>query len=169
MTPRFGDAFILRRLLMFGDVQKLRQIKLVQITLGGEVVDQHVLDLLKVTFPEARIAHIYATSEPRTLFFGDRWTRRLSREVCGRAIADGIEIKIEDGELFVRSANAMQGYDNALEGRSPRRSVVRHRRPRATRRRSLRFRSRKSDCITSEATKCTLKRLNRCCVRFRRG
>jgi acyl-CoA synthetase (AMP-forming)/AMP-acid ligase II len=34
-----------------------------QITLGGEMVDQPVLDMLKKRFPEARITHIYASTE----------------------------------------------------------------------------------------------------------
>ncbi len=34
-----------------------------QITLGGETVDQPVLDLLRRTFPGARIVHIYASTE----------------------------------------------------------------------------------------------------------
>ena len=38
-------------------------LPLQQITLGGEIVDQPVLDLLKHHFPQARITHIYASTE----------------------------------------------------------------------------------------------------------
>lgn len=34
-----------------------------QITLGGEIVDQAVLDMLAKRFPDARITHIYASTE----------------------------------------------------------------------------------------------------------
>ncbi len=39
------------------------QLPLQQITLGGEIVDQAVLDLLSHHFPDARITHIYASTE----------------------------------------------------------------------------------------------------------
>ena len=39
------------------------QLTLRQITLGGEIVDQAVLDLLARKFPAARITHIYASTE----------------------------------------------------------------------------------------------------------
>ena len=39
------------------------QLQLKQITLGGEIVDQAVLDMLKKRFPQARITHIYASTE----------------------------------------------------------------------------------------------------------
>ncbi|EFC4873614.1 acyl--CoA ligase [Escherichia coli] len=39
------------------------QLTLKQITLGGEIVDQSVLDMLTKKFPAARITHIYASTE----------------------------------------------------------------------------------------------------------
>lgn len=39
------------------------QLNVKQITLGGEIVDQSVLDLLEKRFPAARITHIYASTE----------------------------------------------------------------------------------------------------------
>ncbi len=39
------------------------KLDLKQITLGGEIVDQAVLDLLSKQFPAARITHIYASTE----------------------------------------------------------------------------------------------------------
>ena len=39
------------------------RLKLRQITLGGEIVDQAVLDILAKQFPAARITHIYASTE----------------------------------------------------------------------------------------------------------
>lgn len=39
------------------------RLTLKQITLGGEIVDQAVLDLLVTRFPGARITHIYASTE----------------------------------------------------------------------------------------------------------
>ena len=39
------------------------RLNLKQITLGGEIVDQAVLDMLAMRFPDARITHIYASTE----------------------------------------------------------------------------------------------------------
>jgi acyl-CoA synthetase (AMP-forming)/AMP-acid ligase II len=39
------------------------QMTLKQVTLGGEIVDQAVLDMLAKRFPEARLTHIYASTE----------------------------------------------------------------------------------------------------------
>jgi len=39
------------------------KLNLKQITLGGEIVDQAVLDMLTKQFPTARITHIYASTE----------------------------------------------------------------------------------------------------------
>ncbi len=49
-----------RKLLMSG---VLGNHSFRQITLGGEPADQSILNALKAAFPEARIAHIYASTE----------------------------------------------------------------------------------------------------------
>jgi|LWDU01.1.fsa_nt_gi acyl-CoA synthetase (AMP-forming)/AMP-acid ligase II len=49
-----------RKLAMTPDFARL---PLRQITLGGEIVDQAVLDMLAHSFPAARITHIYASTE----------------------------------------------------------------------------------------------------------
>ena len=54
-----------RKLLMDGRITKL---PLRQLTLGGETADQQILDALKRGFPQARIIHIYASTEAGTGF-----------------------------------------------------------------------------------------------------
>lgn len=54
-----------RKLLMDG---RIAQLPLRQLTLGGETVDQAILDALKLRFPQARIVHIYASTEAGTGF-----------------------------------------------------------------------------------------------------
>ncbi len=39
------------------------ELSLKQITLGGEIVDQFILDMLAKRFPSARVTHIYASTE----------------------------------------------------------------------------------------------------------
>lgn len=49
-----------RRLLM---APGFTSLTLQQITLGGEIVDQQILDSLRAAHPKARITHIYASTE----------------------------------------------------------------------------------------------------------
>jgi acyl-CoA synthetase (AMP-forming)/AMP-acid ligase II len=56
-TPTFWRQTIYR------DTDALTKVPLEQITLGGEPVDQTILDRLRELFPKARISWIYASSE----------------------------------------------------------------------------------------------------------
>jgi acyl-CoA synthetase (AMP-forming)/AMP-acid ligase II len=101
-----------RRLLMFGDRISLGQAPLIQITLGGETVDQSVLDSLSGLFPNARIVHIYATTELGRCFTVTDGLAGFPATYLDSALPDGTELQVRDGELFVRrSANAMAMYD----------------------------------------------------------
>ncbi|HZZ28958.1 MAG TPA: class I adenylate-forming enzyme family protein [Pirellulales bacterium] len=106
-----------RRLLLFGDTGKLQSAPLKQITLGGEAIDQHVLDLLRATLPNTRIVHIYATSELGRCFSVTDGKAGFPAGWVGSTTADGVELKIEDDELLVRSPNAMLGYDRPSDDR----------------------------------------------------
>jgi len=105
-TPSFW-----KRLLFSVESVVLDKIPFGQITLGGEVVEQWLLDALQVRFPSARLLHIYATTELGRCFsvsdgragFPVRYLQKMTRE---RA-----EMKIVDRELLVRSPNSMKGYD----------------------------------------------------------
>jgi acyl-CoA synthetase (AMP-forming)/AMP-acid ligase II len=100
-------------LLLFADAAALRRIRLIQITLGGEVVDQRILDALHDVFPSARIVHVYATTELGRCFSVTDGRAGFPVRYLTEPSADGVELRVDDGELIVRSANAMQGYDRA--------------------------------------------------------
>jgi acyl-CoA synthetase (AMP-forming)/AMP-acid ligase II len=87
--------------------------------MGGEVADQAVLDSLRSTFPDARLVHIYATTELGRCFSVADGLAGFPARFLDRASPDGVEMRISaDGELLVRSANAMQGYDGAATGQA---------------------------------------------------
>jgi acyl-coenzyme A synthetase/AMP-(fatty) acid ligase len=104
-TPTFWRAFVLS-LTATGARPDLEQI-----TLGGEIVDQATLDLLRVTFPNARCAHIYASTEAGALFsvqdgqagFPSRWLHEP---------VDDVRLRIREGVLEVRSPRQMLSYTN---------------------------------------------------------
>lgn len=109
-TPSFW-----RRLVMFADSSAIKRVPLRQITLGGEVVDQSLLDRLHDLFPSARLAHIYATTEMGRCFAVSDGCAGFPISYLQAPTADGVEMRLEAGELWVRSANAMSGYENTTE------------------------------------------------------
>ncbi len=100
-----------RRLLMFADRKVLAQVPLQQITLGGEAVDQPVLDQLQDIFSGARIVHIYATTELGRCFSVVDGKAGFPLDYLTQPRRDAAELKIDAGQLFVRSPNCMLGYD----------------------------------------------------------
>ncbi|MCA9187496.1 MAG: acyl--CoA ligase, partial [Planctomycetales bacterium] len=100
-----------RRLLLFADRTKLEQAPIAQITIGGEIVDDALLGSLRATFPAARIVHIYATTELGRCFAVSDGRAGFPAAFLENATPDGVEMRIINGVLAVRSGNAMAGYD----------------------------------------------------------
>ena len=102
-TPTFWRSF----LLAGGDQAKLVPVR--QATLGGETVDQAILDRLRTSYPQASISHIYASTEAGAVFsvrdgragFPSAW---LLEPV------EGVALRLRDGLLEVRSERRMLGY-----------------------------------------------------------
>ena len=78
-----------------------------QVTLSGEAVPADLLDQVKDAFPGARLTQIYAATE-----FGQGISVRDGDAglPLDRGGDDSLELKVENGELFVRSRAAMVGY-----------------------------------------------------------
>lgn len=100
-----------RRLLMFADADLQGRTQIVQVTLGGEAVDQSLLDRLKRCFPQARLVHIYATTELGRCFSVTDGLAGFPIAYLQKPLPDGVALRIEEGELQVKPANAMQRYD----------------------------------------------------------
>ncbi len=100
-----------RRLLMFSDAALLKRVPLVQITLGGEAIDQPILDQLRLHFPKARLVHIYATTELGRCFSVSDGKAGFPANYLHTAQPGAAELKVHDGELLVRSPNSMRMYD----------------------------------------------------------
>ncbi len=96
-----------RRLLTFGSHARLCELPMEQITLGGEASDQALLDGLKKVFPGARVVHLYATSELGRCFSVKDGIAGFPASYLRGQTKDGVWLKLDDGELHVRSANAM--------------------------------------------------------------
>ena len=96
-----------RRLITMGRPEHLEKLPVEQITLGGEVADQGLLDALRRLFPRARVVHIYATSELGRCFSVKDGRAGFPAAFLEGPSDDGVELMLADGELHVRSANAM--------------------------------------------------------------
>lgn len=107
-TPTFW------RQTMMSQRDELAKVPLVQVSLGGEPVDQAVLDQLRELFPDARISWIYASSELGASIvvhdgragFPVEW---LGRSEEGRPVAT-----VDEGELVITSPHHGQGLGGAV-------------------------------------------------------
>ncbi|ABI76274.1 AMP-binding domain protein [Hyphomonas neptunium ATCC 15444] len=100
-TPTFWRAFLM--VIRPGD------LNLRQITLGGEAADQSTLDRIKKAFPEARVTHIYASTEAGVVFSVHDGREGFPAEWL-ETETQGVTMRVSDGFLHIRTPNAMGGY-----------------------------------------------------------
>lgn len=100
-TPTFWRSFLM--------TVRPGELSLRQITLGGEAADQSTLDRVRKAFPEARVTHIYASTEAGVVF-----SVHDGLEGFPAAWLDGphqgVELRVRDGFLHIRTPNAMRQY-----------------------------------------------------------
>ena len=90
-------------------VPKSKNLKLSQITLGGEIVTEKILNSLSNYFPKARIVHIFAITEGGVGFsvsdkkpgFPIKFLKEAPNEV---------KIKIDNGRLFIKNKDVKSKY-----------------------------------------------------------
>jgi acyl-CoA synthetase (AMP-forming)/AMP-acid ligase II len=99
-----------RLLLAAGDI---RTLPLQQITLGGEIVDQAILDSLRLTFPDTRITHVYASTEAGSSFAVSDGLAGFS-DVLVMEPKEVRGVDVRDGELFIYNpaASGLQKHDS---------------------------------------------------------
>ncbi len=103
-TPTF-----LRLMLLEGALDSTKLASLKVITYGTERMDQPTLDRLCQALPHIDFRQTYGMSELGILRVKSQARDSLWMTVGG----EGVEIKVVDGVLFIRSANRMLGYLNA--------------------------------------------------------
>jgi acyl-coenzyme A synthetase/AMP-(fatty) acid ligase len=82
------------------------------IRLSGEIADQAVLDGLARAFPRASIGHAYASTEAGVGFAVDDGREGFPAGLIGPN-RDGVEMKVVDGSLRIRSPRAARAYVGA--------------------------------------------------------
>jgi acyl-coenzyme A synthetase/AMP-(fatty) acid ligase len=95
-----------RKLLMSGSANGFSPR---YVRLSGEIADQAILDGLRTAFPEASVGHAYASTEAGVGFAVNDGLEGFPADMIG-ASRDGVEMKIEDGSLRIRSTRAAHAY-----------------------------------------------------------
>ncbi|HMR49661.1 MAG TPA: AMP-binding protein [Arachnia sp.] len=107
-TPTFWRQALMRH----GDV--LAEVGFTQITLGGEPVDQAILDLLHASFPGARVSWIYASSEAGASIAVHDGRAGFPTAWLDRADEGRPRLFVEDGELVIESPFRGEGIQARL-------------------------------------------------------
>jgi len=84
------------------------------VRLSGEIADQAVLDGLAQAFPNASIGHAYASTEAGVGFAVNDGREGFPASLIGQN-RDGVEMKVVDGSLRIRSSRTARAY----VGKSP--------------------------------------------------
>ena len=103
-TPTFLNLLLLSEALSRHDVRSLRQI-----TYGTEPMPDSTLQALHHALPGVRLSQTYGLSELGIL----RARSKSSDSLWVRLDGEGVELRVQDGTLRIRSASAMLGYLNA--------------------------------------------------------
>jgi acyl-coenzyme A synthetase/AMP-(fatty) acid ligase len=95
-----------RSALMSGATARIRPR---YVRLSGEIADQAILDNLRAAYPEARVAHAFATTEAGVAFEVGDGLAGFPATLVGEAGADP-EMRIVGNTLRIRSAGNAEGY-----------------------------------------------------------
>jgi acyl-coenzyme A synthetase/AMP-(fatty) acid ligase len=95
-----------RKLLMSGSASSFSPR---YVRLSGEIADQAVLDGLSRAFPDASIGHAYASTEAGVGFAVNDGREGFPADMVGINRA-GVEMKVEDGSLRIRSKRTAHAY-----------------------------------------------------------
>jgi acyl-coenzyme A synthetase/AMP-(fatty) acid ligase len=95
-----------RKLLMSGSASSFSPS---YVRLSGEIADQAVLDGLSRAYPKASIGHAYASTEAGVGFAVNDGREGFPADMVGNGSA-GVDMKVEDGSLRIRSTRTAHGY-----------------------------------------------------------
>jgi acyl-CoA synthetase (AMP-forming)/AMP-acid ligase II len=96
-----------RKVLMSQESDKL---ELERITLGGEIADENILQALKKRFPDAKISHIYASTEVGVGFSVTDGHAGFPKKYLDKGI-NGLQMKVsDDGLLYIAPKMKNQSY-----------------------------------------------------------
>lgn len=105
LTHISGTPSHWRRALMSGSANAINPE---YVRLSGEIADQGILNNLCITYPQARIAHAFATTEAGLAFEVNDGIAGFPASAIEQS--PGIEMKVADQSLLVRSSRTASHY-----------------------------------------------------------
>jgi acyl-coenzyme A synthetase/AMP-(fatty) acid ligase len=109
VTHLSGTPSHWRRALMSPEIGKIAPR---YVRLSGEIADQAILDHLHMAFPQAAIGHAYASTEAGVGFAVNDGLAGFPTAYL-EGVRDGVEMKVVDGSLRIRSRGAASRYAGA--------------------------------------------------------
>jgi acyl-coenzyme A synthetase/AMP-(fatty) acid ligase len=106
VTHMSGTPSHWRSALMSGEIGLLSPE---YVRLSGEVADQTILDQLRAVWPQARIAHAFASTEAGVAFDVNDGLAGFPADLISDSTG-GIDLKIQDGTLWIRSGRTAARY-----------------------------------------------------------
>ena len=106
VTHISGTASHWRRALMSGAASRIAPR---YVRLSGEIADQAILDALRAAYPNATVAHAFATTEAGVAFEVGDGLAGFPASLVG-ATGDSVELKIRGDTLQLRSAGTATRY-----------------------------------------------------------
>jgi acyl-coenzyme A synthetase/AMP-(fatty) acid ligase len=106
VTHMSGTPSHWRRAIMSGAAGRIAPV---YVRLSGEIADQGILDSLRVIYPQAKIAHAFASTEAGVGFEVEDGLAGIPASYFSPSAA-GVDMKIEDGSLRIRSGRTALGY-----------------------------------------------------------
>ncbi len=106
VTHLLGTPTHWRRALMSPAIGKISPR---YVRLSGEIADQAILDGLHAAFPQAVVSHAYASTEAGVAFEVRDGLAGFPAEFVEQ-VRDGVEMKVLDGSLRIRSPRAAARY-----------------------------------------------------------
>jgi acyl-CoA synthetase (AMP-forming)/AMP-acid ligase II len=106
VTHVLGTPTHWRRALMSPAIKKIAPL---YVRLSGEIADQAILDALRGTFPNAAVSHAFASTEAGVAFEVTDGLEGFPVS-CVEQVRDGVEMKVEDGSLRIRSPRTASRY-----------------------------------------------------------
>ncbi|UJF31866.1 ANL family adenylate-forming protein [Paenibacillus hexagrammi] len=103
-SPSFLNLLLVTEVYQQYDLSSLKLI-----TYGTEVMPEYTLQRLRRAFPGVQFRQTYGLSEVGILRAKSMSSDSLLFKVGG----EGVEVKVRDGILYIRSQTAMEGYLNA--------------------------------------------------------
>jgi acyl-coenzyme A synthetase/AMP-(fatty) acid ligase len=84
------------------------------VRLSGEIADQAILDALEAAYPRAKIGHAYASTEAGVGFEVSDGREGFPAAYLNGGLP-GIDLKVEDGSLRIRSSRMASAYAGSSE------------------------------------------------------